>query len=59
MNADDLIMHRFRRMKRGLYLLVALFLVVREVYYQFVRDVPLVESLIDWLIGVFFAAILI
>ena len=59
MNADDLIMRRFRRIKRGLYLLVALFLVVREVYYQFVRDVPLVESLIDWLIGVFFAAILI
>ena len=50
MNADDLIMRRFRRIKRGVYLFVVILFAVREVYYHFVRDVPLVECLSDWLI---------
>ena len=59
MNADDLIMRRFRRIKRGVYLFVVILFAVREVYYHFVRDVPLVECLIDWLIGVVISGILI
>jgi len=59
MSADDLIMRRFRRIKRGLYLLAALSLAARQAYHYFVRDVSLVEDLNDSLIGMAVAAILI
>ena len=55
----DYELRRLRRLKWGMFGLAALFLAIVELYYYFIRGVPLVENLVDWLIGMVGAAILI
>ena len=59
MNVDNLYMRRLRRLKWGILGLAALFLTIVEAYYYFLRGVPLVDDLVDWLIGMTGAAVLI
>jgi signal transduction histidine kinase len=52
-------LHRLRRVKWGALGLAALFLALVEAYYYFLRGVPLVDDLVDWLIGMTGAVVLI
>ncbi|MFQ5812210.1 MAG: histidine kinase, partial [Anaerolineae bacterium] len=52
-------LRRLRRVKWGALGLAALFLAAIEAYYYFIRGVPLVDNLVDWLIGMVGAAVLI
>jgi len=59
MNTDDLYVRRLHRLKWSVLGLVALFLVVVELFYYFARGVPLVECLVDWVIGMAGAVLLV
>ena len=59
MNTDNLYVRHLRRLKWVILALTALFLAAVESYYYFIRGVPLVEDLIDWLIGMVIAVVLI
>jgi GAF domain-containing protein len=59
MCAETRDVQRLRRLKWGILGLTALVLVVLEAYYYFVRSVPLLDNLADWLIGMTIAFILI
>ena len=52
-------LRRLRRIKWGALGLAALFLAAIEAYYYFVRGVPLIDDLVDWLIGMTGAVVLI
>jgi signal transduction histidine kinase len=52
-------LRRLRRVKWGAIGLAALFLAIVEVYYYFLRGVPLTDDLVDWLIGMAGAMVLI
>jgi len=56
-STDEL--RRLRRVKWGALGLAALFLAIVEAYYYFLRGVPLIDDLVDWLIGMAGAAVLI
>jgi hypothetical protein len=56
MNAE---LRRLSRVKWGALGLAALFLALVEAYYYFLRGVPLIDDLVDWLIGMTGAAVLI
>ncbi len=51
-------LHRLRRVKWGAIGLTALFLAIVEAYYYFLRGVPLIDDLVDWLIGMTGAVVL-
>jgi len=59
MDADNLYARRLRRLKRVILGLTAVFLTAVEAYCYFVRGVPLVEDLSDWLMGMIVAVVLI
>ena len=52
-------LRRLRRVKWGALGLAALFLAIVEAYYYFLRGVPLIDDLVDWLIGMVGATVLI
>ncbi len=59
MKADKIAQGNLLPVKRGIYAVVLISLTSRELHYHFVRGVPLVENLVDWLIGLVITSILI
>jgi PAS domain S-box-containing protein len=59
MNIDNLYFRRLRRLKWYILCLTAFFLAAVEVYYYFIRSVPFIEDVVNYLIGIVIAVVLI